>query len=581
MNKDVSRPLLLFFLSVFVYFFSWFAVYKTGINDTLIQSEDTLPAFFLPSSLVLEGDFDLDEYFDLLVSKYPQPDGGRVPYYLKGIDGHFYSFFPILSPLLAVPVYFLPLRLGLPVTFETIGLLGHLSAALVVAASVAVMYLIFSEFCQDQKSKVKNQKHKPKFKKFLGFWFVSLIFDLWSLIFGDKALLLSLAYAFCTCSFGLSSQAMWQHGASQLMLALALYFLVRGLKKPEKVVWAGLFLSLATLSRPTGAVAVVILSVYVFLKLISCRRDGACLVSTVKNTGAAVSVKQFKLLYFFEYLFLGLLPLAVFLAVSGMSRGVLTGYIPHGSSGWTAPFPGGFLGGWFSPSKGLLTYSPVFLFSFFSVWLLVKGKFLSGGKDFPAGNPNVKCQMSNKIQSSNVKGFVFWILNLFRILDLEFRICRRLAGVGPSRHSEFGSESDGKEKKRLILKQVQDDAFFLWIFACVIAHSLVVGKWYSWYGGWAFGYRMMTDMLPFLAFLWIPFVQSPYWEKLKRWFYATAVWSLGIQLAGIGFYDGVWHNLYDDGSDLGWLFSIKNCEMAYYVRRIIAKLTGIPANQVR
>lgn len=107
---------------------------------------------------------------------------------------------------------------------------------------------------------------------------------------------------------------MWQHGASQLMFALALYFLVRGFEEPKKTVWAGLFLSLPTLSRPTGAVVVVIVSFYLLLKVFF---DGK---------GGRFLVKQFKSLYFFEYLFLGLLPLAVFLAIPEMSRGVLASY---------------------------------------------------------------------------------------------------------------------------------------------------------------------------------------------------------------------------------------------------------------
>ena len=213
------------------------------------------------------------------------------------------------------------------------------------------------------------------------------------------------------------------------------------------------------------------------------------------------------------------------------------------------------MGEWFSPSKGVLTYSPVFLFSFLSVWLLWRGKRSCGVGSIPVISSNVKVQSSNKAQSSKPKYFGIWILDL---------VC----------HLSFGFWN-------FLKRSVRANDLFYWIFACVVVHSLIVGKWYSWYGGWAFGYRMMTDMLPFLAFLWIPFVKSPYWEKLKKWFYLAAVYSLGIQLAGIGFYDGVWHGLYDNGSQMGWLWSIRNCEMAYYLRRVIGKLTGVPANQIR
>jgi len=449
----LSRIFTIFCGALLVYFFSWFAVYETGINSTLIQSEDALPATFLPASLSREGDFDLDEYFNLLISRYPQPDGGRVPYYLREVGGHFYSAFPVLTPLLVVPVYFVPVRLGLPVNFETAGILAHLSAALIVAASVAVMYVVFR------------------------------------LVTGNRGLatILSLAYAFGTCSFGLSSQALWQHGTSQLMLALALYFLVRGIGNPKKAAWAGLFLSLATLARPTGIIAVFILSLY-FLK-------------------------KFGLRWFIYYAVLGLIPLILFLITPGALVGVLSGYGSQLGSSWTAPFPGAFLALWFSPSKGVLTYSPVFFFSFLGLWILLRRK-----KDLYTGS------IRTFLESPNL---------------------------------------------------------FYWIFACIMAHSLVVGKWYSWYGGWTFGYRMMVDMLPFLSFLWVPFAQSGYWKRLEKIFYLAFLWSLGIQLAGIVFFDGVWHNLYDEGSRMGWVWSVKNSEMVYYLRRVFGRIRGIPANQIR
>lgn len=427
----------LFLFVAAVYFFSWLLVYSLGINETLIQSEDALPAFFLPAALVENGNFYLDDYYELLISRYPQPDDPQLtPFYLRKVAGHYVSAFPVVASILAVPVYFLPLKLGLPVTFETVGFLGHIGAALTVAGSVVVMHLIFRRFLSERLSAG-----------------------------------LSLVYAFSTCSFALSSQSMWQHGASQLMLSFALYFLVRGFTDGRMAPWAGLFLSLATLSRHTNAISVILLSLYYL------RRFG--FKSFLKFTG------------------LGFVPLGLFLTYTHIYFGSLAnqGYATQIFTNWTGPFPGGFLGEWFSPSKGLLVYSPVFIFSLLGVWLLVR------------------------------------------------------------RRSEIREN------------------LFGWIFAIVISHSLVLGKWIHWYGGYAFGYRMIVDMTPYLAFLWIPLVESAWWEKVRNWFGVAAIYSLGVQLMGVVFYNGVWHGLYDNGPrNQGWLWSIRDAELVYYLRRVIEKL---------
>ncbi|MEA2020166.1 MAG: hypothetical protein U9M98_00345 [Patescibacteria group bacterium] len=496
--KDIffSRAFFVFVISFSIFFFSWFFVCKTGINDTAIQSHDTLPALFIPASVSVEGNLDLDEYFEMLISEHPHPDGESIPFYLRVVDGHFYSAFPVITGLLAIPVYFVPLQLGLPVTFETVALLGHISASFIVALSAVFIYLIFRRMA----------------------------------VSGRRPVILALVYALGTCSFALTSQGLWQHTASQLMLSLALYFLVLGFDSPNKAPWSGLFLSLATLARPTGAVAVLLLSLYFLLR--------------------------YSWVNFLKYVSLGLFPVAVFLAVPGMHKGVFAGYASQVGSNWTAPFPQGFLGVWFSPSKGVLIYSPVFLFSFVSVWILVADELADKNPKSETLNPK-QIQNSNDKNSKRFENLNLGNSDLFRISDFVLRICRRIEARG-----------------KLVL--------FYFVFLCVFVHSFVVGKWYHWYGGWAFGYRMMSDMIPFLAFLWVPFVKSEYWNKLKYWFYLAAVWSVGIQLAGIAFFDGVWHNLFDEGPDQqAWLWSVKNSEMLYYVRRLIAKLQGKPTSLVR
>ena len=48
-----------------------------------------------------------------------------------------------------------------------------------------------------------------------------------------------------------------------------------------------------------------------------------------------------------------------------------------------------------------------------------------------------------------------------------------------------------------------------------------------------------------------------------------------IQLMGVAFFDGIWHNLYDKGtSNYSWLWSIKNSEIVFNLKRVLFK-TGM------
>lgn len=431
----MQRHLLIFCMSFLVYSVSWVGAYSLGINRTLIQSGDTLPSLYLPVSIIERGTFYLEGYCRFLACGGPE---GRTPFYLVRLGEHYLSFFPIGVSILALPVYFLALKLGLPVTSFNIAVLGRISAALMVSGSVVFVYLLLREFLEERVS-----------------------------------FMLSLAYAFGSCSFGLSSQSLWQHGASQLLLAVSLFFLVRGSRDEKLAPWAGLFLSLATLCRYTNAISVIILSTYYLSK--------------------------FRFRSFLRFLALGLVPLGFFLVYNFHYFGSLgnQGYAGQIFRYWSGPFPGGFLGEWLSPSKGILVYSPIFIFSLLGVWLFFRRK-----------------------------------------------------------------------------SEVQD-SLFGWVSVIVLVHSLVVGKWIHWFGGWSFGYRMMADMTPYLSLLWIPLVRSPWWWKAKSWFYGAVVWSVLVQLMGIVFYNGSWHRIYDRGyTDQHWLWSLGNSEVVYYIRKTIGRVFG-------
>ena len=437
-------------ISFLVYFVSWFVVYSLGINKLAIQSEDTVPAMFLPVTLLKEGTFYANTYYDLILHRFPNPedknfDKDLVPFYFKKVGNNYVSAFPVITPFLAIPVYLSLIVLNLPVTFNNLIILSHISSSLILAFTGGFFYLLL-------------QKHR---------------------------LLLTFIFLFSSVNFSLISQALWQQGSLQLFLILGLLFLLNFLKSSNdnnkstyiNIFLSSLFFGFAVLSRPTA----VLYLPFLFLLIVS------------KFT------KDYKLVFYklLTYI-LGFVPPAVFFIWYNnvFYKSIENqGYASQFFSGWLSKFPEGFLGTWLSPSKGILIYSPVFIFS---------------------------------------------ILGLIVVL------------------------------KR---KKWQEDLQFL-IFGCiVIVHTLVLGRWKHWYGGWSFGYRMSSDIIPFLVLLLVPYLNSELFLKTKKLFYLSIVISTLIQAFDIVFFDGIWHAAYDKGfKNTSWLWSIKDSEAVFNIRRILVKL---------
>ena len=83
---------------------------------------------------------------------------------------------------------------------------------------------------------------------------LSVVFLFWALaelVSRRWALVVAAIYAFGTSSWSVSSQALWQHGPSQLFLTFFLFCLVRGMKEQRFLAYAGFAMSSAIVMRPT------------------------------------------------------------------------------------------------------------------------------------------------------------------------------------------------------------------------------------------------------------------------------------------------------------------------------------------
>lgn len=487
-----------------IYFFSWLFVFTTGINEFAMQSEDTIPAMFIPITILRHGTLYADQYYSFIIKKYPHPDDkkyikGLTPYYFrKIIDGdavHYVSAFPIMAGVLAIPVFLLPIVFGTPLSFDTIVFLSHIASALIVALSGGVLFLLLNYhfFCGRKKS-----------------------------------LILTIIYLFGTVNYALISQALWQHGVVELFILLGLLFLYKAFEsnlsrvhRSYYLLMSAIALGFALIARPTTLIPIF----FIYLLLISKSFDLESNLSfdyLTKKLGlktiisfflrrSVASSQNLKTRDLFDSKIKnmsGIENLVCFTVGFSIPLGffywynqsfyksiVNQGYSDQLLVNWLSRFPEGFLGIWLSPSKGILIYSPVFIFAFIGLWLVTRA---------------------------------------------------------------------GKWRKNFD---------YIAFMSIVLLYTLVMGKWKHWYGGWSFGYRMASDVIPFLILLLVPIMKNQLSARVRWCFLLMIVLSILMELHGIAFFDGVWHATFDRGFvNTAWLWSISNSEFIFNCRRVLAKL---------
>ena len=130
------------------------------------------------------------------------------------INGHYYSLFPIVTPVMVTPIYavslFLSHVLSVPLTGDLVLLIGKTSAVIIATLSGVLVYWVTKE------------------------------------LFSQRiALLSTFLFAFATSTWSISSQTLWQQGTGELLLIVMLYFIIRN-EKAES--WTNI-VSLGILAR--------------------------------------------------------------------------------------------------------------------------------------------------------------------------------------------------------------------------------------------------------------------------------------------------------------------------------------------
>ena len=163
----------------------------------------------------------------------------------------------------------------------------------------------------------------------------------------QPAFLVALAFGLGSCAWPISSQALWQHPANTFFLALGAYFLMEVQERRRQAAYCGAALGMAVWCRPTSAVVVVCVGMYL---LWVNRRWFAAFV--LGGLPFAVILAAYNGYYFGN-------PLEFGQTVTSQQIALAT----TGSEDlWQSPLWESLPGLVISPSRGLVFFSPVLLF---------------------------------------------------------------------------------------------------------------------------------------------------------------------------------------------------------------------------
>lgn len=222
-------------------------------------------------------------------------------YSFINVNGKTVSNYPIIPGILNLPVYLTAHLFGIDM-YKNRYTLSFITASLIAALSVVFMYLCLLKVCK------KN-----------------------------TAILFSIAYAFGTSVWTENCHTMSQHGPSLLFLTIAMFMLLS--EKSNLPRYAGFFLGMSVFNRPTNILIAAPLALYVLIH----------------------QRKQFK--YFILF---AMIPALILFWYSYTHLGSITamGQGQGGLSFFKYPFVKGLFGLLLSPNRGLLVFTPIFIFGF-------------------------------------------------------------------------------------------------------------------------------------------------------------------------------------------------------------------------
>jgi len=296
-----NERLVLFITTYFIY----------NINLRLINSGDTWPAAMLPFAILK----DRTPYLDMFAGYFESLTINS--HMVVFLDGHYFSFYPIVIPVLITPLYLIPYLLlnslhypmdMLNTSFYLIVFILEKSfASLIAASSVVFCFMAWRELMRKEIV-----------------YFCTAIF------------------ALATNTWSTSAQALWQQGMAELILSMLIYLVVMNEKNrsDRRIVCMGVLSGLFIFNRPSDSLLLLPLLIYV------------------------VSLSAKEILYYVGPMLCSGLPFLVYNV--HYFKNVFGGYGDLLSEFMLSPTVFSSLSGLLlSPSRGLLVYSPILILSLF------------------------------------------------------------------------------------------------------------------------------------------------------------------------------------------------------------------------
>src|SRR3989338_762755 len=110
------------------------------------------------------------------------------------------------------------------------------------------------------------------------------------------------------------------------------------------------------------------------------------------------------------------------------------------------------------------------------------------------------------------------------------------------------------------------------LLVCSISLLITASLWFNLWGGYTYGYRTISDIIPFIIILLSLSFNEMYGTKWKRsifWFLLVLAFS--IQMIGAYLYDNSWNieNNVDKNHDVLWDWS--NTQIGYYINKMLSR----------
>lgn len=305
---ESKYPLLIFLLTFIVF----------NITTTIQFSSDVKPASLLPFLILKHHTLYFDNAMPFILN---QSNGWGSTYNLVEINGHWFSNYPIATSVICLPLYILHMLCMVAFNggFEYYSVLSKSCASLMMAFASTLFYMV----CEKVFSK-------------------------------RTAIITTIIFAFGTLTWAISSQSLWQHGTSELLLIIMLLCIVRNETRQSvgNFVIIGICSGLFIFNRPSDIFLLIPVLWYVY-----------------KNRSCVYAFLFWCCISAFPFLWYNISSFgSPFGGYGSMGMSIVTTPIPW----WN--FINGVCGLLFSPNRGLFVFSPILILSLWGMYVVYKEK---------------------------------------------------------------------------------------------------------------------------------------------------------------------------------------------------------------